>query len=1062
MKRTSKVLSLIGLSAVLVACSGGDQQSSTAQGSANTDRSTALAAVQLPAPHAVVDARLRRASGPVDVWVALDQGSLARTRALLAQTTGIQRKRAQAAQGEGAAAAGREPSAIASAMAAQRSAILAQQSAMAANLSALGAKELARVSVATNAIAITIDAERIPEIATMPGVKSVRPVINYELHLGDTVPYIGAAAAHVAGVDGTGVVVAVLDSGIDYTHRNLGGAGTAAAYAAAYTNPATRDGLFPTAKVIEGFDFVGESWPNGARSEDPDPIDFQGHGTHVADIIAGRSADGTHKGVAPGAKLIAVKVCSAVATSCNGIALLKGMDFALDPNGDGDLSDAVDVINMSLGSSYGQIEDDLSGASASAVALGVTVVASAGNSADRPYIVGSPSSTPGVISVAQTQVPSALAYPLVVTGIAPPTVINNTATVEWAPVGSGFSGAVVRLGQACPAGSIDGINPPDPYFNGNNPAGKVALIDRGACSISLKVDRATKDGAVAVIIANNVAGDPPSFSFGGGDLPMVPTIIISQTDGNRIKTALGATGVNPAVVATVSPAVSVPLVGSMVASSSRGPSVSTSQIKPDIGAPGASVSAIAGAGTGEEAFGGTSGAAPMVSGAAALLLSARPNLTPMQVKAMLMNSAETQIYTNPATLPGVLAPITRIGAGEVRVDRALAQKTLAWDQSSLAASLSFGRIEAEKQTIVSRTLTVQNLENVAKQFTVSSSFRYADDAASNAVVVQAPSFVNVPANGSTSVTISLLINPTLLPNWTLNGGSAGGNGALLNGPEYDGYLTLTLGSEKLSVPWQVLPRRAAKLVAGPYSARGGSSLTLLNSGAAVGAYDLFSLVGTSGQLPGPPPGPGDNLAVIDLKSVGVRYLTPAACGVGGGCLQFAVATYGRNAHPVYPRGIEIDIDVNGDGNADFYVFQQENTGFAATGQSVVFVQNAQTGAASAMFFNDADLNSGTMIYTIALSQIGSPPTSTTLNFEVYAYDNYFTGIVTDFMGGLRFTPASPRFTAPLVGNVAIGASAAVPFASAAVPGGQSSETGLLFMYRRNAGAESQEVALPVP
>ena len=63
---------------------------------------------------------------------------------------------------------------------------------------------------------------------------------------------------------------------------------------------------------------------------DPDPIDSQGHGTHVSDIIAGRSLDGVHKGVAPGARLLAVKVCSAVTSACSGIALLEGLDFALD------------------------------------------------------------------------------------------------------------------------------------------------------------------------------------------------------------------------------------------------------------------------------------------------------------------------------------------------------------------------------------------------------------------------------------------------------------------------------------------------------------------------------------------------------------------------------------------------------------------------------------------------------------------------------------------------------------------------------------------------------------
>src|SRR5207245_5906110 len=141
---------------------------------------------------------------------------------------------------------------------------------------------------------------------------------------------------------------------------------------------------------------------------------------------------------APGVSLYAVKVCSAVSSSCSGVALLEGIDFALDPNGDGNISDAVDVINMSLGASYGQFEDDLSEASANAVRSGVVVVASAGNSADRPYIAGSPATTPEVISVAQTQVPSAVVFPLVINS---PAAIagtySNTATVDWAPVGSG-------------------------------------------------------------------------------------------------------------------------------------------------------------------------------------------------------------------------------------------------------------------------------------------------------------------------------------------------------------------------------------------------------------------------------------------------------------------------------------------------------------------------------------------------------------------------------------------------------------------------------------------------
>lgn len=74
-------------------------------------------------------------------------------------------------------------------------------------------------------------------------------------------------------------------------------------------------------------------WPDdGPRTQDDDPIDFDGHGTHCADIAAGLL------GVAPGASLLAVKVCSAIGPSCSGVALLQGIEYATDPNGDGDPS----------------------------------------------------------------------------------------------------------------------------------------------------------------------------------------------------------------------------------------------------------------------------------------------------------------------------------------------------------------------------------------------------------------------------------------------------------------------------------------------------------------------------------------------------------------------------------------------------------------------------------------------------------------------------------------------------------------------------------------------------
>ena len=177
-------------------------------------------------------------------------------------------------------------------------------------------------------------------------------------------------------------------------------------------------------------------------------------------------------------------------------------------------------------------------------------------------------------------------------------------------------------------------------------------------------------------------GDATSFAFGGGDT-FVPSLVITQPTSNLIKTQLTA---GQTILGTVTLASVIPLSGSMVSISARGPSHSYNTIKPDIAAPGASVSAEVGTGDGETPFGGTSGAAPMVAGAAALLIEALPTLTPNELKALLVNTANTNVFINPLTQPGVLAPITRIGGGEVRVDAAVASTTAAWDAGDPAST----------------------------------------------------------------------------------------------------------------------------------------------------------------------------------------------------------------------------------------------------------------------------------------------------------------------------------------------------------------------------------------
>jgi subtilisin family serine protease len=926
-----------------------------------------------------------------------------------------------------------------------------QQDAVVAAIGALGGREVARLAKALNAVVVSIDASQIPQVRAIPGVQSVRAVRDYELALSDTVPYIGAAAVQAQGFDGSGVRVAVLDSGIDYTHAFFGGPGTAAAYTAAYGSTTadprntTLDGLFPTAKVIGGYDFIGEQWPSAPLAPDPDPIDCGpsaiappcagGHGSHVADIIGGN--DGAfHKGVAPGASLYAVKVCSAVSTACSGVALLQGMDFALDPNGDGDISDAVDVINMSLGSSYGQIEDDLAYASSIASAFGVVVVAAAGNAADRPYIVSSPSIAPEVISVAQTQVPSAVQDFLRI--VSPPSIAGNYLAV-WQPWSAPLVAPIqapIQYGNGA-GGNLNGCA----AFPAGSLTGRIVLVDRGVCNFSDKIRNVANGGGLVGVIGLIAAGDPFEGAFGGGPAIPIPGYMVSLATSNTIKSQLAA-----GVVGRVDPALAVPLVSSMVSSSARGPSYSFDSIKPDIGAPGASVSAEAGTGVGGTPFGGTSGATPMVAGSAALLLDAHPAHGPQDIKALLMNTAETNVYVNPATQPGVLAPITRIGGGEVRVNRALASPAAAWDADDQTPSLSFGYEALTGSKTFQKTVAVRNYGSAAKTYTIAPSFRYADDAASGAVSLSAPEKVTVPGGGTATFRVRLQTDVSRLPVWTLNGGQRGGDGFRLQGVEFDGLITLSDSTSSIHVPWHILPHRAAEVTPASTSvtlAGGVGSVALNHTGGTIaGRVDVFSLLGVSDRIPPPAlPGPGDNYAVVDLKSVGARLV--------GTNIQFAVNTFGTRSHPNYPAEFDIYIDSNRDGEFDYAIFNLENGGFGVTGQNVVAVANLATNAAAIFFFTDADLNSANAILTAPLSALGLTPSST-FDFSIYAFDNYFTGTLTDAIEGMTYTPAAPRFTASGVpaGGVPVGGSSVLNIQE--VPGGAAaspSQTGLLLMYR---------------
>jgi hypothetical protein len=293
-------------------------------------------------------------------------------------------------------------------------------------LAALDAQILFRTSLVYNGIAVSVPKARVAGLLSLPAVAGIHVIppkqpIDVPAELTAAASALDAAVTWNSPLGATGdhVRVGVIDTGIDYTHATFGGPGTSAAYQA--INPAQpAPNVFPNAKVVGGYDFAGDKYDAGTSGAtipqpDPNPLDCNGHGTRVASVLAGFGVTSQRKtytgsymgplnvqyfrvapGIAPRSSVYALKIFGCSGSSA---LLTQAVEWALDPNGDGDPSDHLDVLNISLGTPFGSNDDPDAIAISNAAAAGMTVVSSAGNLNGAFFAIASPGSAQRAITV---------------------------------------------------------------------------------------------------------------------------------------------------------------------------------------------------------------------------------------------------------------------------------------------------------------------------------------------------------------------------------------------------------------------------------------------------------------------------------------------------------------------------------------------------------------------------------------------------------------------------------------------------------------------------------------
>jgi subtilisin family serine protease len=851
---------------------------------------------------------------------------------------------------------------------------------------------LYRVQRVFNGIAADVDASQLEAIAKMPGVKSVQPLEILKVDNSSSVPLIGGPdvwrALAPRGATGKGVKVGIIDTGLDYIHRDFGGNGD-------YAGKTFTGSTFPTTeKVPGGVDLAGDDYDPGSSTvanrtpkPDGDPMDCAGHGSHVAGTIGGfgvkkdkTTYTGPYNvpfdsaifsigpGVAPEAKLYPIRIFGC--TGATGLTT-AGLEWAIDPNKDGDFSDHMDVVNLSLGSGFGSKNSSSSIAADNLARAGCVVVAASGNAGDTYYITSSPAAGEHVLSVAASVDALEPADALQIdapSSIAANYVAHHAVNFGWSGLTTPLKGTIAR-----PAAQLTGCSS-FPVSDRALITGKIALLDwsDNDCGSATRVNNATTAGAVGVILRHTRNELDIAIAGGTG----IPSTLVTQATGDLILANLGG-----GVTATLSTDLlgSMPIINPansdlMASFSSRGPRIDDNGLKPEITAPGFTVwSVLSRSGYRGTSLSGTSMATPMTAGAVALIKQIHPDWTSDELKALIMSTANHDLFTG-TNHSGDRYSVSRVGAG--RVDVASAARSKGFEFIADAAHVgavggSFGSPDVVDTYSETKAVVVLN-----KGSGTITTYRVSYDAGVTQPGVTftfpAGDSVSVPPNGSASFPVKMTATAAAMRHHRDASLTPDSNGVLRSWlGEASGWVTLTAtGEETLRVPVFAAPRPASAMSAVsptfndsasgtfPLKLKGttlGTGSGLEDENATLGAFELANVGGRNTSLS----------PQFNIKYTGIATDFGPAKAVNESTIYFAVAMFGPWTTP-FQTSVRIDIDTNGDGVDDFRVTTADLATFTSStaNPSDVFIASLCTSAGAnckRTFLNGVDPSVADMV-----------------------------------------------------------------------------------------------------